>query len=229
LSVEKRFSRSFSFVANYTYSKSIDYNSSNTTQGSSDVANPFAVAAYRGVSDFDVPHRFILSGVYSLPALTSSIPLVRNLLGGWQLSGVWNWQSGFPFSVTSGVDNSRSGIGQDRADYVGGPLYSSGQSKQDMLNHYFNVAAFAPNALGAFGSSGRNILRGPNNFNVDMSAQKYLALTERVGLQFRAEFFNLTNTPSFALPGATLSSPSVGRILSAGDPRILQFGLKVIF
>lgn len=91
------------------------------------------------------------------------------------------------------------------------------------------MGAFSPNALGTFGSSGRNIMRGLSSFNVDMSAQKYFSLTERIRLQFRGEFFNATNTPTFALPGASLSSPSVGRILSASDPRILQFAVKVLF
>ncbi len=229
-SFERRFARSFSFVANYTFSKSIDYNSTNTTQGSSDVVNPFRIASNRGLSDFDVPHRFVLSGVYSLPEWTSSTPLVHHLAGGWQLSGIWSWQSGFPFGVTSGADNSRSGINQDRADYTGGPaMPSSDRSEQQMLRSYFNVAAFTSNAPGTFGSSGRNILRGPPSFNLDLSAQKYFSLTERLRMQFRAEFFNLTNTPSFGLPTANITSPSVGQILSAGDPRILQFGIKVLF
>jgi hypothetical protein len=229
-SFERRFSRNFSFVANYTYSKSIDYNSSNTTQGSSDVPNPFNLAPNRGVSDFDVPHRFVLSGVYALPQLKSSAALTRGILGGWQLSGLANWQSGFPFSVASGVDNSRSGIGSDRADYLGtSATLPSDRALQSVLNQYFNVAAFAPNALGTFGSSGRNILRGLSSFNVDMSAQKYFSITERYRLQFRGEFFNAANTPTFGLPGASLPSPSVGKILSASDPRILQFAIKVLF
>jgi hypothetical protein len=177
-----------------------------------------------------VPHRLILSTVYALPQLAQSGALVKHALGGWQVSGIWNWQSGFPFSVLSGVDNSRSGVGQDRADYLGGGTQLSGdRSKQDQLNRWFNTSAFAQNQLGTFGNGGRNILRGPHNFNIDFSAQKYFKLTERIRTQFRAEFFNLTNTPSFSLPGNNFASPSFGKITGAGDPRILQFGLKVLF
>jgi len=154
LTAEKRMTRTLSFVANYTWSKTIDYSSSNTTQGSSDVPNPFNIRSNRGLSDFDVPHRLIVSTVYALPQLAQSGALVKHAFGGWQLSGIWNWQSGFPFSVLSGVDNARSGISQDRADYIGGGTGLEGdRSKQDQLNRWFNTAAFAQNQLGTFGTS----------------------------------------------------------------------------
>jgi hypothetical protein len=158
-------------------------------------------------------------------------PLARGVLGGWQISGIVNWQQGFPFSVLSGRDNSRSGLNLDRADIINpaAAMISGDRPKSAWLNQYFNVADYAQNALGTFGNSGRNTLRGPRSFNADLSAQKVFSISDRLRIQFRAEFFNATNTPTFDLPNATLTSASVGRILSAQDPRILQFSLKVTF
>lgn len=231
ISMEKRFARNFSIISSYTWSKSIDLNSNNTEQGSGNIPNPFNWSANRGISDFNVPHRFVFSWVHSLPALSKIPAPLRFFLGGWQDSGIWTWQNAFPFSIGSGVDNSRSGIGQDRADYTGAasPMLSGGRSLQDVLHQYFNTSVFVPNALGTFGNSGRNILRGLRLFNVDLAIAKYFPVTERVRIQFRAEFFNTSNTPFFGNPGTTVGTPSFGQILSAGSPRIMQFGLKVLF
>jgi hypothetical protein len=231
LSLEKRFSSRLSILFNYTWGKSIDMNSTNTTQGSSNVPNPFDAPSNRGLSDYDVPHRFVLSPVYALPSFQNLTPALKAVLGGWQVSGICTWQSGFPFSITSGRDNSRSGVNQDRADFVGSgsPELGADRPKQQWLDRYFVTEAFEQNVVGTFGNSGRNILRGPKEFNIDFSAQKNFAITEAVKIQFRAEFFNFTNTPSFGLPSSSLTSPSYGRILSAGSPRITQFGVKIIY
>jgi hypothetical protein len=224
--VEKRMSRVLSLFSNYTFSKSIDHSSNNAT-----LFNPYDFGSNRALSDFDVPHRFVLATIYALPELAGSAGLTKQVLGGWQVSGIWNWQSGFPFSINSGVDNSRSGVGLDRADYIGptSPALTDDRPKQEVLGAYFNTAVFAQNALGTFGNSGRNILRGLRSFNIDFSAQKYFRVTEAVRIQFRSEFFNLTNTPKFSPPLSRVTDRAFGQILAAGDPRILQFGLKVLF
>jgi hypothetical protein len=154
--------------------------------------------------------------------------LTDTLLNGWQLSSLATWRDGFPFSVASGQDNSFSGVGADRADYIGGKASLSGSHGQ-MVNQYFNVAAFTPNAAGTFGNSGKNILRGPHLFNTDLSLLKNFKVTERASVQFRSEFFNVFNNVNFNQPQNILSSSSRGRITSAGDPRILQFALKLMF
>jgi len=131
-----------------------------------------------------------------------------------------------PFSIRSGVDNALSGVGLDRADLVGDPSRPAGV---DPVRQWFNTAAFAPNAIGTFGNSGRNILTGPSLKNVDMAVLKDFHIYEQAVLQFRAEFFNLFNHPNFNLPGNRLTQSTYGRITSALDPRILQFGLKFRF
>jgi hypothetical protein len=148
------------------------------------------------------------------------------------VSSLTTWQNGFPFSVGSGVDNSLSAVGGDRADFIGTDLNQaklSGQSHGQMVNQYFNTALFTVNALGTFGNSGRNILRGPSFFNADLGVIKNTAITENTRLQFRAEFFNVFNNVNFNNPGTTVGTPAFGKITSARDPRILQFTLKLMF
>jgi hypothetical protein len=86
-----------------------------------------------------------------------------------------------------------------------------------------------PNAIGTFGSSGKNMLRGPDYFNTDVAMLKVTNITERIGLQLRAEFFNIFNNVNFNAPNSNVSSAQFGRITSALDPRILQFGVKLLF
>ena len=94
---------------------------------------------------------------------------------------------------------------------------------------WFNTSAFAANTVGTFGSSGRNALRGPGLVNFDFSTFKRIPVTERVTTEFRAEFFNVLNHANFLNPIANLSNANFGRILSAGDPRVIQLALKVVF
>ena len=225
LTLDKRFGRNFSLLANYTFAKSIDYGSGAGTLWP-DYSNPFDFSHDRGLSDFNHTHRFVASGLWQLPALSDYSALVRTLAGGWNLGGVLALQSGQPFSIRSGQDNSLSGVGLDRADLVGDPSRPAGV---DPVRQWFNTKAFAQNATGTFGSSGRNILTGPAMQNVDFAVLKNFTLYEQAMLQFRAEFFNLFNHANFNLPANRLTQSTYGRITSALDPRILQFGLKFRF
>jgi hypothetical protein len=156
----------------------------------------------------------------------------KALLHGWQLNGILIWQSGFPFSVASGRDNSFSGVNGDLAGFLGGnPALSGDRSRNDQLYQWFNTALFTPNALGTFGNSGRNIIRGPGFFNTDLGLLKDTFITERYNLQFRAEFFNAFNNPNFRLPNNNQASAQFGRITAVTDDnqRIIQLGLKLSF
>jgi hypothetical protein len=233
ISVERRVSQSFSFEVNYTWSKSIDEASTGLTdptpgQGSSII--PYGLWANRGLADFDVPHRFVTSYVWALPKLRQSGALVRNVIGGWETTGLMTIQSGQPFSISSGTDRSFSGLGIDQADLVGNANLDTSRPRKDYIAQYFNTAAFAPNALGTFGTAPRNLLRGPGLVNLDVGLMKNFRIKERAGLQFRAEFFNAPNRPNFGNPGTNLnSSSSFGKISSAGSPRIGQLALKLSF
>jgi hypothetical protein len=229
LTLDKRFARSFSVLAFYTFSKSIDDESVNNQFT---ISNPHPTDARfnRGLSDYDIPHNFRLSGVFKVPAFSGAPAAVRLLLGGWSISNIMDLRSGLPFGLSSGRDNSFSGIGLDRADLTGNPALSSDRAKSERIARYFNTSAVAFNAVGTYGNSARNLLRGMGSFNIDAALQKTFALRESVQLNLRGEFFNLLNHANFGLPGSNVSSTTTfGIINSAADPRILQIGVRLAF
>jgi hypothetical protein len=233
LAVERQFGAGLSFSSNFTWSKSIDIVSSNANGLEygrySEVVDPFNVNANRGLSDFDVPYSFVTSFVWQLPSSKSDSFIPKHVLSHWQASGIWTWQAGEPFTVYSGVDNSLTGIGLDLADRVPGvsPYLSPDRPRAQVVQEYFNTAAFQPNAIGTFGNSGRNSLFGPGYMNIDFAVMKIIPFKERYRLTIRSEFFNLTNTPHFEYPIAgPIGTPGFGEITAARDPRIIQFAAK---
>jgi hypothetical protein len=230
LSVERRVSNNFSFEANYTFSKSIDEVSADQTPQNPSQVIPMNLTANRGVSDFDLKQRLVVSHVWALPKLDQQNPLLRHTAGGWEFTGITTLRSGYPFSVSSGTDRAFAGLGSNFADLVGNPFLSTSRTRAELINQYFNPAAFAPNAIGTFGTAPRNLMRGPGSVSFDLGLMKIFPIGERLRLQFRAELFNAFNTPRFNSPFASQNTPArFGRIEGAADPRIVQFGLKVSF
>lgn len=227
LTTERRFSKGFSLLANYMWSKSIDDGSANKGNSVSHT-NPFNNGFDKGPSDFDHTHVFTASGLWELPVRFQS-KMIHTLLGGWNLTSIVTLQSGYPFTVGSGVDNARSGTGGQRADMIGDPFLPGSRSRDDVILQYLNKAAFAPNALGTFGNLGRNRFRGPGLANVDMGLHKSFRITERVSTQFRFEAFNVFNKVNLNNPTTAQNSGNFMRITGAGDPRILQFALRLSF
>jgi hypothetical protein len=230
LTVDKRFSRGFTVQANYTFAKSIDYGSGGGTLWP-DYSNPFDFSHDYGLSDFHRKHRFVASWLWELPRLTGASRALRGVFGGWDFNGALTLQSGPYYTVRSGRDNSLSGVGLDRADLVGDISRSARQDpNRDPVREWYNTRAFAQNKEGTFGTSGRNIIPGPDLRNVDVSVTKIFPIRESVHLQFRSEFFNLFNRTNFVSPRSdSMASGNFGRLTAAGDPRILQFGLKLRF
>jgi hypothetical protein len=228
LNLEKRFSHGFSVLGNYSWSKMIDnfgvFGGFNT--------DPFNPNFDYGLSNDDVTHVFHFSGIWQVPN-PNIVGLAGELLKGWEVTSIATWRSGFPFPIYSGADNSFSGVGVDRADFIGTSLSQAkldpGRSHGQLIQEYFNPAVFDPNAVGTFGNTGRNILRGPGFFATDFGIVKDTKITERTRLQFRAEFFNLFNNVNFGQPDNSVADSTIGQIFSAGSPRILQFALKLQF
>lgn len=225
LTLDKRFSRSFIVQANYTLGRSIDYGSGGGTNWPS-YTNPNFFKFDRGLSDFHHSHRFVSSGVWELPRLSGQPKALQVVAGSWSASGALTLQSGGPFTVRAGQDNSLTGIGADRADLVGDAARPAGV---DPVLRFFNTAAFVHGPEGTFGTSGRNNLIGPGLANVDMALSKSFILPNEWRIQFRGEFFNMFNRANFGNPNATLTAGTYGRITTASDPRIIQFGLKFAF
>jgi hypothetical protein len=228
LGVEKRFSHGVTASANYTWSRSIDEVSYQTDLCGINVINPYDVRAYRGVSDFNVPHRLVLNYLWQLPSPKQG--LEKALLGGWETSAIWTWQSGFPLNITSGGDYSYSlpEVANDQAQVIATPHYTPGSVDQK-LAQWFTTGAFTTPQPNTFGNAGRNILIGPGTFNFDFSAHKVFNFGERFSLQYRAEFFNFFNHPQFNNPDTTVTDNTFGQITTARDPRIIQMALKLIF
>ena len=225
----RRFSKGFSLLANYTFSKSIDILSDDPTGVSSvGFTNSNEFHLDRAVSNFNTPHVFSMSWVYQLPDLKRAGWVGRQILGGWQLNGILTVRSGQPVNVVSGTDTNFDGNATDRPNLVGDPKVGGDRSRAQMINQFFNTAAFTP-ATGLYGTSGRNVLYGPGAVNWDAAAFKQFRLSEHHQIQLRGEFFNVFNQVNLGNPNGTLSSPNFGKITSAGAPRILQFSAKYVF
>jgi hypothetical protein len=221
-------------VANYTYSKSIDtVPVGSGVEGVTPSTIPYWMSGRhqmdRGVSEFNHTHNMVLSYDWPLPGLSNLNRFTRALLGHWELTGILTAQSGFPFTVTAGKDQSQTGLGQDRGVIVG-PAKGSGAcgTRAPCVDFLYRNSFVLP-AIGTFGNIGKNTLTGPNLIGWDMGIFKNFPFGERYKVQFRAEFFNIFNRVNFSNPTGNLSSGSFGTITSAGDPRIGQLALKVFF
>src|SRR5262249_35042470 len=179
-------------------------------------------------SDEDRSHVFATSFVYEIPLWRHSKGVLPKAFGGWALSGVVSIASGQPVAVVSNRDNSLTGVGFDRPDLVGNPSRSC-SSREDMIQQFFNTAAFPANLPGKYGTAGRNLFSGPGSSSTDLSLVKNFVISERAGrIQFRAEAFNAWNQVNFSSPEARLDNRNFGKIQSAGSPRIFQFALKYL-
>jgi hypothetical protein len=229
LSMDKRFSRNYTLNASYTWSANIDSGPNAATANATEVNNPFRFFSDRGRADGDRPHVLVASYLWDLPKLTNRHPLWRHTLGGWQNNAILSLYSGFPFNLTPGIDQAMAGGGNQRPDLAGNPFLPTNRSNGDKINAYFNTSAIRLNTEGTFGTLPRNVLRGPGTVNLDLGLFKQISLYERHILQFRAEFFNVTNRTTLGTPVTNLQDRNFGRILSAGGPRVIQFALRYSF
>jgi len=230
--LEKRLSHGLTSLTAFTWSKYLD----NTSQGNAAGApgdpgfqNAYCFSCDYGRSTSDYEHRFVQSLVYKLPTPTNSGAFAKNLIGGWELSGIFTYQSGFPVSPRISFDNSETETYADRPDVVPGvPIFPAGTRDPSL---WFNPAAFVVAAPGHFGNAGKGIISGPNLIDLDAAVMRNFRLSERFNLQFRAEGFNLPNHPNFADPNPFIDIPSVaGSITSTTTTsRQFQFALKLTF
>jgi hypothetical protein len=228
-SLTRRYTDGFTLSANYTLSKAVgDFGGSDGFGGELIPWNqPDIPALTWGPLDQDRRHRFVTSWVWDLSRGRDGASGAANaFLHGWQVSGIFQYQSGAPYTITSGRDNSLDGIGDDRARYTGvGTAPPDGSDKTVA----FNPAAFAINNPGTFGDVGKGALRGPSHYTLDMAVVKNTRLNGRLNLQFRADAFNVLNHANFNLPNRNVSGGGFGRYTSAQDPRIVQLSVKLEF
>jgi len=210
----------------YTWSKSIDNSS-----GFFDPINPFNPSLSRALSIFDIAHNFVISYSYDLPFYKSGHGASGKLLGGWTISGITRFTTGFPISLTENDDNSLCGCsGTDVPNYNGQSIHFLDPRKPGHL--FFDPSPFTPEDLGTVGNAKRRFFHGPGINNWDLAFHKNTLLSERINLEFRAEFFNVFNHAQFMEPGSVtgeITDGSFGQVTSARDGRIGQLALKLSF
>jgi hypothetical protein len=240
LKLEQRFTSGLTYLVSYTWSKSLDNGSglfpgdNPSVSSSFRVQNLYDMRGERALSADDQAHRFVASYTYDLPwgagrALLNSDSIWARAFGSWQLGGIALLRSGLPFGIDSSANTTDSQGGRQRANRIGDGRLDRDQRS---LSRYFDTSAFVNPPQYTFGNSPRNVLRAPGLVNFDLALSKNFPINERVRLDFRAEAFNLMNTPAFSFPGATVGTAQYGVIsstLPGTDARQIQFALKLNF
>jgi hypothetical protein len=234
------------FRGNYTYAKNLDDGSAWNTSVSGNtpafVSFPLNPKLDWGPAATDVRHAAALNGSYELPfgpqkrLLKNASSPVNLIAEGWTLSAIVNAQTGFPFSPQLGYNPTGNGDTRNPVRPNWNPAFS-GNLYPHTPTQYFNPQAFLPPAAGTFGNVSRDALTGPGLFGLDFSASRSAHLTERLGLQFRAEFFNILNHTNFSTPNEVVYtsatsgiSPTAGLVTATSTTsRQIQFGAKLQF
>jgi hypothetical protein len=219
--IEIRAWHGLTMLSSYAFAKSID-NLSADVQGYSS-QDPNNNNAEKGPSDFDVRHRWVTSINYALPFGKQGSSIFSHVVRDWELGSIYTMQSGLPFTPSISTDPANTGTSR-RPDRIG-----TGELATRTLSRDFDVSAFRVPAAYTYGNSGRNILYGRGFTNWDFIIVRNFHIKEPIVLQFRAEFFNFTNTPAFGAPVTNIQAATAGQILSAGEPRDVQFALKLLF
>jgi hypothetical protein len=228
LSAQHRFSQHYTILANYTYSHCLDYEDEvGEITGPGTIQDPFDPAANYGNCGFNLTHNIVVSLVANSPHFGNL--WANRLLGYWQLSPIISYNSGEWFNATTNVDDSLTGVDNDRPDQVLANPYLRETNTNTHL--WLNPAAYIPNALGTFGDVGRDSVEGPPYFDIDADLSRFFQMpwNEHQRLEVRFEFFNLGNNVNFDNPTSGLNSSQFGEITGANSERILQFALKYYF
>jgi hypothetical protein len=229
--VTQRVSHGLTFQSSYTWSKAIDDGSAPSPfflfpGQQSRAQNNRRIDLERGLSAFDLRHRFVMSYIYDLPFFKESRGVASILLRGWRWSGIFSAQSGRPFTIVDTGDPDRDQTDGERPNLIRNPNLSSGRTPQ----RWFDTTAFSRITFNTFGNAGRNIVFSDHNINFDMGLSRDFKIREGKNIEFRWEVFNVFNHPNFGVPDNDINSPTFGQIFSTATPeRIMQFGLKFTF
>ncbi len=232
--LERRFAQGISLLNSFTWNRGIDNAAAwNDANGSLTPQNAYDYNSERGLSANIVKLNSVTSFIYQLPFgrgrryMSGPSLLTQNVLGGWELAGIWNWRTGLPATVASSTCTNCQLGGQrtQRGDVVAGVNPDLGNKSSNL---WFNTAAFRP-AAGPYGTAGRNTIYGPGLQNWDITAAKDFPIGEQRYVQFRADLFNLFNHVNYNPPDTNASSATFGTITSALPGRSIQLALKIYF
>ena len=231
INVRRRYARGLSLLANYTYAKNLsdapDFRSpmfeASIPQNNNDLNTE------KGPS-CDIRHRLALSAVYDVPQIHGK-SWVRALSRNWELSTIYQVQSGYPFTISVFGDTANAGtaVGENpvRANYTGQPVFGPG-TRNTM--EWFNPAAFTAPAAFTFGNVGRNTVYGPGMQTIDLAVVRSFVLSESLKLEMRAEGFNALNHSNLGTPNRFVNTPQFGTITEASTPgRQIQLSARISF
>lgn len=217
------------FNANYTWAHGL----SNSIQSASSTTNSYALITNDPMYDYgnspiDVRHRIAGNVIYDLPFGKSMSGISGKIIGGWEAVLMGFWQTGIPFTVVDGSPAiNLPGISSDRPNQI-----KSAALSNPSISKWFDTSVFVRQTQGTPGNEASDSVYGPRARVLNMSLLKEFSIVERLRAQFRAEFFNITNTPNFNLPGNGMTNPNFGVISSSAanmTPRQMQFALKLLF
>ncbi|HTV56765.1 MAG TPA: carboxypeptidase regulatory-like domain-containing protein [Terriglobia bacterium] len=227
-------SHRMTFLASYTYSKSLDNGSSygSGINGGGEILNPVNPKLSEALSAFDLTHNFVFSYSYELPF--DKLFRAKRLTQGWTLTGITRFATGLPVTITEPDDNSLYGVCSngpggcvDTPDFTPGPILSNTNPRSG--KEYFNTSLFSEEPLGSLGNSNKRFFHGPGINDFDMALLKDVRLSERFRLEFRGEFFNIFNHAQFMNPNGNFNSSTFGYVTGANAPRIAQLAVKLLF
>jgi TonB dependent receptor len=232
--IEKRYAKGFTLLGSYTYSKAMDYLTgvfngesvgATTGSGTGGIQNWNNLKGEYSPSALDETHRLIINGVYELPFFHQQSGAVGHILGGWAVAAIGSYYSGGPLGITAATSNTFAQGGGQRPNWNGvNPVISD-----PLPSHWFDTTAFSVAPAYHFGATPRTLngLRSDGSHQVDLSVHKNTNIGERLRLQFRAEAFNIANTPRFGVPNLSFGNAQFG-VVSAmqNQARVLQFALK---
>ena len=202
---QKRFSNGFSALVAYTFGKAIDLISNNDGPIYTNIFNRLYD---RGPAEYDVTHTLVASFLYELPFARTHV------LGGWQVNGISYYRTGIPVNISQTGTMASTGITNNRPNRIG-----DGMNSDPTIDHWFDPSAFqrTPDSTGTYGDAGRNIMRGPGIFNIDLSLVKHTKF-RRIDSELRLEAFNVLNHPQFGQPNGQLGNSAFGTITAMSNP-----------
>jgi outer membrane receptor protein involved in Fe transport len=236
VSLQRRFSKGLTLNGSYTFSKLIDIavgQFAGEALSNAGFQNWNNIRGDRSLSALDAPHRLVINGLYALPFGEGRKFHPKGALGaivnGWEASAIYTYQTGGPLAFSSANNTTFAQGGGQRPNLIGNPVLAEGERT---LTRWFNPAAFGPAAEYSFGTTPRSLgsVRSDGLSGTDFSVVKNTQLIEGLRLQFRAEFFNLTNTVRFAPPNTAFGAGAFGQVSAqSNQPRVVQFALKLIY